>query len=205
MAQVHPDWHPSRDHIRLRNPGKTASHCSGAAFCHATKNNDGLSFESLLAPPLLDHPPWSGRDSVAMVEKCSPGKRRAPDKDGNAAADAARVSPVEHELLDLAIMWFRRDLRLADNPALAATARMAKRVVRGRGTRHAGLCLALGAPRRDIVARSIALLRGACAPLRPGQKSPSWACPPLCPPQQVPQSRSGGSRWVQQWLQAAGC
>ncbi|KFM26594.1 Cryptochrome-1 [Auxenochlorella protothecoides] len=64
-----------------------------------------------------------------MVEKCSPGKRRAPDKDGNAAADAARVSPVEHELLDLAIMWFRRDLRLADNPALAATARMAKRVL----------------------------------------------------------------------------
>ncbi|KAL6781018.1 PCRY1 [Auxenochlorella protothecoides x Auxenochlorella symbiontica] len=64
-----------------------------------------------------------------MVEKCSPGKRRAPDKDGNAAADAARGSPVENELLDLAIMWFRRDLRLADNPALAATARMAKRVL----------------------------------------------------------------------------
>lgn len=84
------------------------------------------------------------------------------------------------------IVWFRRDLRLADNPALVAALRMAPEVVRRR-------CHALRRPPRCFVHASPAsvasmapFLRKALAfkPLAP-PVAPSPACSPS-PPLQVP-------------------
>jgi hypothetical protein len=59
------------------------------------------------------------------------------------ARDAAAGDDDEDPRAEVAIMWFRRDLRVDDNPALAAAQKFAKHVVswrrkRGGGGRNGG-------------------------------------------------------------------
>lgn len=107
-----------------------------------------------------------GRAPAANLEAhpATPSPVPPPPRPALAGMDGAGAPPAPRPGR-VALVWFRRDLRVADNAALAAAVAAAEHVVRGGGGRRAGAQCAAGGPRRR-------------APAEPGRGAGASAPPP---------------------------